>query len=165
MMDLHFCHFHIPSKSRNTEKTIKSFKYTVSTKIWRFGFSSISQPNLGQITTSGTVLKTAGSQLSKTFPEIEIGPKISWEKWGRSHIFTLKLSFFAIIFHTQCLFLHFSQQIFGQISISGTVLETTGSQLSKTVPEIEIWPNICWEKWGKSHWVSKIIAKKNSFWE
>ena len=70
----------------------------MSTKIWRFGFTSISQPNLGQITTSGTVLKTTCSQLSKTVSEVEIWPNISWEKCGRSHIFTLKMSFFCNYF-------------------------------------------------------------------
>ena len=36
------------------------------------GFSSISPSNLGQISKSGTVLKSTRSQLFKTVPDIEI---------------------------------------------------------------------------------------------
>ena len=45
------------------------------------GFSSISPSNLGQIPKSGTVLKSAHSQLFKTVPDFEIWPTISWENW------------------------------------------------------------------------------------
>ena len=41
-------------------------------KNWPFCFSSISRSNLGQISKSGTVLKSAHSQLSKTVPDFEI---------------------------------------------------------------------------------------------
>ena len=37
-----------------------------------FGFSSISPSNLGQISKSGTVLKSTSSQLFKTVPDFEI---------------------------------------------------------------------------------------------
>ena len=43
--------------------------------------SSFSPSNLGQIPKSRTVLKSARSQLSKTVPDFEIWPTISWENW------------------------------------------------------------------------------------
>ena len=39
-----------------------------------FRFSSISPSNLAQMSKSGTVLKSACSQLSKTVPDFEIWP-------------------------------------------------------------------------------------------
>ena len=39
------------------------------------GFSSISPSNLGQISKSGTVLKSTRSQLFKTVPDFEIWPR------------------------------------------------------------------------------------------
>ena len=45
--------------------------------------SKFSPSNLGQIPKSGTVLKSARSQLSKTVPDFEIWPTISWENWDK----------------------------------------------------------------------------------
>ena len=50
-----------------------------------FFFPSISPSNLGQISKSGTVLKSAHSQLSKTVPDFEIWPTIRWENWDQRH--------------------------------------------------------------------------------
>ena len=51
------------------------FGYTVKSESIHsvgFGFSSISPSNLGQISKSGTVLKSTRSQLFKTVPDFEI---------------------------------------------------------------------------------------------
>ena len=52
--------------------------YTVKSKSIHsvgFGFSLISPSNLGQISKSGTVLKSTRSQLFKTVPDFEIWPR------------------------------------------------------------------------------------------
>ena len=55
--------------------------YTMSTKKCPVFISSISPSNLGQFPKSGTVLKYTGSQLSKTVPDFEIWPTLSFENW------------------------------------------------------------------------------------
>ena len=51
-----------------------------------FGICLITQSNLGQISISGTVLKSACSQLSKTVPDFEIWSSISWENGAKRHL-------------------------------------------------------------------------------
>ena len=108
----------------------------MSKKSRPFCFSPIFPSNLAQISKSGTVLKYARSQLSITVPDFEIWTTISWENWEKRHwgCFRISQNEYILPYNIQ-----FSQLIVGQMSKSGTVLESWECADFKTVPDFETW--------------------------
>ena len=146
-------------------------KYTARSKPdWTVGsgFSSISPSNLDQISKSGTVLKSWERVDFKTVPDFGIWPRFDGEIEEKPDP-TVQSGFnFAVccLSTTPCprkkssVFISsFSPSNLGQIPKSRTVLKSAHSQLSKTVPDFEIWPTISWENWDWRYQVSMVWQK------